>query len=103
VNPVDAARVLGLLALEPDLYLLGPAGAYVSARFGTSGAALLLMASLGFWTIAPLAASIWRFRLPGTRARLLSRPLRVRSSGSPSSVRSAPPVSIIKTEEVPSS
>ena len=23
-NPVDAARVLGVLALEPDLYLLGP-------------------------------------------------------------------------------
>jgi ABC-type multidrug transport system ATPase subunit/ABC-type transport system involved in multi-copper enzyme maturation permease subunit len=103
VNPVDAARVLGLLALEPDLYLLGPAGAYVSARFGTSGAAMLLMASLGFWTIAPLAASIWRFRLPGRRARLLTRPVRLRSSGPPSSVRSAPPVSIIKTEEVPSS
>ena len=30
-NPVDAARVLGVLALEPDLYLLGPAGAYLRA------------------------------------------------------------------------
>ena len=36
-NPVDAARVLGVLALEPDLYLLGPAGAYIAARFSRAG------------------------------------------------------------------
>ena len=36
-NPVDAARVLGVLALEPDLYLLGPAGAYLAARFSHAG------------------------------------------------------------------
>ena len=41
-NPVDAARVLGVLALEPDLYLLGPAGAYLTAQLSRAGAALLL-------------------------------------------------------------
>src|SRR5688500_7758102 len=73
-NPVDAARVLGLLALEPDLYMLGPAGAYITARFGIAGAALMLITSLTVWTVAPLAASLWRFRLvlrrPGARAWL---------------------------------
>jgi len=42
-NPVDAARVLGVLSLEPDLYLLGPAGAYLTSRFTRAGAALLLL------------------------------------------------------------
>ena len=105
-NPVDAARVLGLLALEPDLYMLGPAGAYITARFGIAGAALMLIGSLSVWTVAPLAASLWRFRLvlrrPGHAWRGRERepgPLsRTRSSPHSSSV-----VSVIKTEEVPSS
>ena len=105
-NPVDAARVLGLLALEPDLYMLGPAGAYITARFGIAGAALMLIGSLSLWTVAPLAASLWRFRLvlrrpgPAWRGREREpRPLsRTRSSPHSSSV-----VSVIKTEEVPSS
>src|SRR5262249_59043113 len=45
-NPVDAARVLGVLALEPDLYLLGPAGAYLTGRLSHSGAALVLPRAL---------------------------------------------------------
>ncbi len=36
-NPVDAARVLGILVLEPDLYLLGPAGAYLTAELSRVG------------------------------------------------------------------
>jgi Cu-processing system permease protein len=64
INPVDAARVLGVLALEPDLYLLGPAGAYLTARFSREGAALVLLASVLVWTVAPLGAALLRFRLP---------------------------------------
>ena len=62
-NPVDAARVLGVLSLEPDLYLLGPAGAYLTARFSRAGAACLLLASLAFWAAAPLALAVRKFRV----------------------------------------
>ena len=103
MNPVDAARVLGLLALEPDLYLLGPAGAYLAARFGSSGAALMLAASLAFWAVAPLAASTWRFRQARLLRRLFMLPRdRRRSTMTRAAVHSSA-VPIIKTEEVPSS
>jgi Cu-processing system permease protein len=68
-NPVDAARVLGVLALEPDLYLLGPAGAYVAARFSQSGAAVLLLIVLTFWAILPAGCALIRFALPVRRRR----------------------------------
>ena len=69
-NPVDAARVLGILALEPDLYLLGPAGAYLTAELSRFGAALLLGAALVFWAAAPLVAAVIGFQIPGAwRAR----------------------------------
>jgi Cu-processing system permease protein len=68
-NPVDAARVLGILALEPDLYLLGPAGAYLTAQLSRSGAALLLAGALIVWAVAPLVAAVIRFQIPGPRAR----------------------------------
>jgi len=48
MNPVDAARVLVVLALEPDLYLLGPAG---------------LFGSLLVWTVAPLLLALASFRI----------------------------------------
>jgi Cu-processing system permease protein len=66
-NPVDAARVLGILALEPDLYLLGPAGAYLTAQLTRSGAAILLGGALVFWAAAPLIAAVVRFQIPGAR------------------------------------
>jgi Cu-processing system permease protein len=66
-NPVDAARVVGVLALEPDLYLLGPAGAYLAARLTRGGAVLVLGAALVFWATAPLALAVVRFRLPRVR------------------------------------
>lgn len=69
VNPVDAARVLGILALEPDLYLLGPAGAYLTAQLTRAGAALLLGGALVFWAAAPLLAAVVRFQIPGARLR----------------------------------
>ena len=68
-NPIDAARVLGVLALEPDLYLLGPAGAYLTARFSREGAALLLLLSLLAWIAGPLALALRTFRLPRASSR----------------------------------
>ena len=68
-NPVDAARVLGVLALEPDLYLMGPAGAYLTARFSRTGAAALLLAALACWAAVPLLCAALRFALPRQRAR----------------------------------
>jgi Cu-processing system permease protein len=71
-NPVDAARVLGILGLEPDLYLLGPAGAFLAAQFSRGGAAVLLVTTLVLWTIVPVLASIVRFRLPSGKFRSYS-------------------------------
>jgi Cu-processing system permease protein len=90
VNPVDAARVLGVLALEPDLYLLGPAGAYLTAHFSRAGAALWLAASLAFWMVIPIVISVRRFRLPvprhtGTRVRPFIHSIVVKAKESPSS------------------
>jgi hypothetical protein len=68
-NPVDAARVLGVLALEPDLYLLGPAGAFLVARLSAGGAAAVLLSALIAWAIAPVAAAAVRFSLPLRRIR----------------------------------
>ena len=62
-NPVDAGRVLGVLALEPDLYLLGPAGAYLVSSLSRGGAAAVLIGSLAVWAAAPVAAAACRFRL----------------------------------------
>jgi Cu-processing system permease protein len=63
LNPIDAARVLGVLLLEPDLYLLGPAGAYLMARLSPAGAAAVLLASLAVWSVLPVVAAIVQFRL----------------------------------------
>ena len=63
-NPVDAARVLIVLALEPDLYLLGPAGAWLLAKLGAAGAATVLAGSLLAWVAAALSAALWSFRAP---------------------------------------
>ena len=66
-NPVDAARVLGVLALEPDLYLLGPAGAYLASTLSRGGTALVLLATLLAWVVAPLALAVIRFSLHSWR------------------------------------
>ena len=68
-NPVDAARVLGVLALEPDLYLLGPAGAFLAGRLSHAGAVAVLLAALLLWTILPVAAAAFRFSLSPWRTR----------------------------------
>jgi ABC-type multidrug transport system ATPase subunit/ABC-type transport system involved in multi-copper enzyme maturation permease subunit len=68
-NPVDAARVLGVLALEPDLYLLGPAGAFLTSTFSRTGTALLLLGALSVWAVVPLVVAIVRFALPRASSR----------------------------------
>ena len=68
-NPVDAARVLGVLALEPDLYLLGPAGAYLAGTLGRTGAAVLLLASLLCWSTLPTVGAMLTFSQPLRRNR----------------------------------
>jgi ABC-type multidrug transport system ATPase subunit/ABC-type transport system involved in multi-copper enzyme maturation permease subunit len=78
-NPVDAARVLGTLALEPDLYLLGPAGAYLTTTLSRSGTALLLSAALLAWAVCPLMLAVARFRLPAAHQTRLRRTSRVAS------------------------
>jgi Cu-processing system permease protein len=59
LNPLEAARVLALLAAEPSGTALGPFGAYLVGAFGTGGAAALLVASLAAWVFAPLALARW--------------------------------------------
>lgn len=71
-NPVDAARVLGVLALEPDLYLLGPAGAFLAAQFSRAGAAAVLLAALALWATLPVAAAVFRFTRPLSMTALVA-------------------------------
>jgi Cu-processing system permease protein len=63
-NPVDAGRVLVVILLEPDLYLLGPAGAWLIAELGRTGATAALVGSLLLWTGAGLGTALWLFRAP---------------------------------------
>ncbi len=74
LNPVDASRILAILTLEPDLYILGPAGAFLVDTFGVTGSALLLFGSLLFWTVVPLLFAIRSFEL---RTRRYFKPLRL--------------------------
>jgi Cu-processing system permease protein len=62
-NPVDAARVIGVLALEPDLYLLGPAGAFLTTRLSAAGTAALLFGVLLLWALVPVAAAAIKFSI----------------------------------------
>jgi Cu-processing system permease protein len=62
-NPVDAARILGVLALEPDLYLLGPAGSFLTTRLSGRGTAALLLGALALWGMVPVLAASMRFSI----------------------------------------
>lgn len=64
-NPIDAGRTLTVLALDPELYVLGPAGAYLVQTFGTTITAILLILGLAIWTAIPILLSIIRFRIHG--------------------------------------
>ena len=62
-NPVDAARVLGILALEPDLYLLGPAGSILTTRLPAAGTASVLIGSLTLWAVVPVCVAAVKFSI----------------------------------------
>jgi len=58
-NPLEAARILALLAAEPSGTALGPFGAYLTASYGSAGAAALLVGSIAAWVAAPLVLARW--------------------------------------------
>lgn len=60
-NPVDAARILVVLILEPDLHALGPAGAALLSIFGRRGAIALLLAIIAVWSVVPVLLGVRRF------------------------------------------
>lgn len=72
-NPVDAARVLGVLALEPDLYLLGPAGAFLTTRLSGAGTAGLLICALTLWAVAPVCVAVMKFSIRRRHSHAESR------------------------------
>lgn len=57
VDPIESARIAGLLALGADSHVLGSLGAHLAATIGAGGAILALLAALVLWTIAPFAAA----------------------------------------------
>lgn len=59
VNPLEAARVLALLGADLQGAVLGPFGAYLVARFGPGGSALLLAGALAAWIAGALALARW--------------------------------------------
>jgi Cu-processing system permease protein len=61
LNPVEVARILALLLLDPTLDVLGPVGGFLAARLGTAGAAGLLLAALAAWTVGPLLVALALF------------------------------------------
>ena len=61
LNPLEAARILAMLAAEPSGTALGPFGAYVTGAFGVGGAAALLAGAIALWIVAPLALARWAF------------------------------------------
>lgn len=60
-NPVQVARLLALLLLDPSLEILGPVGGFLVARLGATATAGLLVTALAAWIGAPLLAALARF------------------------------------------
>lgn len=60
-NPVQIARILALLVLDPSLEVLGPVGGILVARLGGPGAAGLLTGALVAWVVGPLSAAFALF------------------------------------------
>lgn len=59
LNPVEAARVLALLAASPDGGTLGPFGAYLVNTYSAGGAAAILISALAAWAIGPVLVAWW--------------------------------------------
>lgn len=56
-NPVEGARILAIVGLEPDLRVLGPLGSYLVNELGVGATTVLLVSALAVWTAAPLAVA----------------------------------------------
>jgi Cu-processing system permease protein len=82
LNPIDAGRVLSILLLEPDLYMLGPAGAYLIETLGTLGTAGLLLSSLSAWTAIPLFIAYKGFQLKVNNSAVRSTTVKLDASTS---------------------
>ena len=54
LNPLEAGRILALLAANPSGAALGPFGTYLIERFDTTGSAVLLGSAIAAWTVIPL-------------------------------------------------
>jgi ABC-type transport system involved in multi-copper enzyme maturation permease subunit len=54
-NPLESARVAGLLLLDASGSALGTMGIYLDDHFGPSGSLVLLLSGLGAWVVGPLA------------------------------------------------
>lgn len=54
VNPLEAGRLLTLLAASPDPEVLGPLGAYLDGRLGQWGTAGMFTGILAAWIAGPL-------------------------------------------------
>lgn len=61
LNPVDVARVLGVLSLD-SATAFGATGASLMRLLGESGATLSLVAALVAWMALPVSVALWRFR-----------------------------------------
>ncbi len=61
LNPIEIARVLAIMWLEPDLTVLGPFGSYLMEELGKGAATAVLLTALAVWAIAPVATAVWIF------------------------------------------
>jgi Cu-processing system permease protein len=61
LNPVDLARVLGILALDSAM-AFGATGASLMRMFGEVGAAPVLGGALALWIAGPLGLAMAVFR-----------------------------------------
>lgn len=57
LNPVEAARILAVVGLQPDLRILGPLGAYLVNELGVATTTVLLVGALVAWTVTPFAVA----------------------------------------------
>ncbi len=62
LNPLEVARLLAVLGLEPDPYILGPLGSFLRDVAGLSQAWATLSAALCLWTVLPLLAALLLFQ-----------------------------------------
>jgi ABC-type transport system involved in multi-copper enzyme maturation permease subunit len=62
LNPVEVVRLLAILWLEPDPFVLGPLGSFVRDTLGVEAALAALAAALVTWIVAPLAGAAALFR-----------------------------------------